>query len=58
MRRKSAPKPKSKTTPDDPKQSQRFIEAAKAAEADERPEVFEKAFRGVTRQKKALRKGG
>jgi hypothetical protein len=38
------PKPK----PDDPAQSKRFIETAKAVEASEDPEVFDKLFKRVT----------
>lgn len=37
------PKPK----PDDPEQYKRFRETAKAVEADEDPEAFERAFRKV-----------
>lgn len=33
--------------PDDPKQSQRFIDAAKEAEADESEEGADKAFKKV-----------
>ncbi|HEV8015842.1 MAG TPA: hypothetical protein VGP48_09930 [Stellaceae bacterium] len=38
------PKPK----PDDPAQSKRFIETAKAIGVDESPEAFERAFKKVT----------
>jgi hypothetical protein len=37
------PKPK----PDDPAQSERFIEAAKKAEADESPGAFERVFKKI-----------
>lgn len=33
--------------PDDPEQSKRFIEMAKALEADSSPEDFDRAFRKV-----------
>jgi hypothetical protein len=35
---------KPKPPPDDPEQSKRFIEAARAAETDESPEAFERVF--------------
>jgi hypothetical protein len=44
-----ATKPKPK--PDDPKQSKRFIEAAKEIEADEDPKAFERVFKRVARTK-------
>ncbi len=37
-----------KPKPDDPKQSERFIDAARKAEADESEEGAEKAFKKVT----------
>lgn len=42
-----------KPTPkhDDPEQSKRFIDAAKAAEADETDEGAEKAFKKIVRSK-------
>jgi hypothetical protein len=47
MPRKPAP------LPDDPEQSKRFIEAARAAGTDEDPEAFERAFeRVVVRSRK------
>ena len=33
--------------PDDPEQSQRFIDMAREVEADEDPKAFERAFRKV-----------
>jgi hypothetical protein len=44
MPRKSDAKPKQ----DDPKQSARFVETAKAIEASEDPKDFDKAFKKVT----------
>jgi hypothetical protein len=41
--------------PDDPEQSRRFIEAAKAAEADETEEGAERAFKKVTSPKAPAR---
>jgi hypothetical protein len=38
-------------------QSARFIEAAKKAEADERPEEFEKVLKKVAREKQPHRRG-
>lgn len=43
-----APKPK----PDDPAQSARFIEAAKALEVDETGEAFDKAFKRIVPEKR------
>lgn len=45
----------SKTKPkeDDPEQSKRFIEAAKAAEADETEEGADKAFKKIVPVKRA-----
>ena len=40
---------KEKSPPDDPAQSQRFINMAREVEADEDPEVFENAFSKVTK---------
>jgi hypothetical protein len=37
-----------KPKPDDPAQSKRFIEAAKAVGVDEDPKAFERAFKAVT----------
>jgi len=45
-------KPKPKPKQDDPEQSERFIKAAKDAEADETKEGAERAFQKVTTQKK------
>jgi hypothetical protein len=45
-----AKKPKPK--PDDKEQSQRFVETAKALEADESGKVFERAFKKVARPQK------
>jgi hypothetical protein len=42
---------KRKPDPDDPEQSKRFIETARNAEADERPEAFDDAFRQVTEKR-------
>ena len=42
-----------KLKPDDPAQSERFIETAKAVEADETREGAERAFRKVTRVAKS-----
>jgi hypothetical protein len=38
--------------PDDAEQSRRFVEAAKAAEADETPKGAEKAFKAVVKPRK------
>lgn len=38
--------------PDDPEQYKRFLEAAKAAEADETAKGADKAFRSVVKPKK------
>jgi hypothetical protein len=38
----------SRSKPDDPEQSKRFIEAARKAEADETEEGAERAFKKVT----------
>jgi hypothetical protein len=56
MRRKepelaTRPKPK----PDDPKQSARFIDAAKQAGVDESGEGFEKAFKKIVPEKRPSR---
>lgn len=48
-------KPTSK--PDDPAQSQRFVEAARKAEADETEEGAERAFNKVIHQKSEALKG-
>jgi hypothetical protein len=40
---------------DDPEQSKRFLEAAKAAEADETEKGAEKAFKSVVKPRKAKR---
>jgi hypothetical protein len=37
---------------DDPEQSRRFLEAAKAAEADETPKGADKAFKAVVKPRK------
>ena len=44
---------KSKPKHDDPKQSKRFIETAKAIGVDEDPKAFDKAFKKVASPKKA-----
>jgi hypothetical protein len=41
---------------DDPKQSERFIEAAKKAEADESEEGAQRAFKGVVSKPPKARK--
>lgn len=46
----TTPKPK----PDNAEQSQRFIETAKALEADKNPKAFEKALKIVVTPKKRL----
>jgi hypothetical protein len=43
---------KPKPPPDDPEQSKRFIEAARRAEVDEDPEVFDRAFQKVAKPKR------
>jgi hypothetical protein len=40
-------KPKPETTPDDPAESERFIDMALEVEADESPEAFDRAFKRV-----------
>jgi hypothetical protein len=45
MARKAKPKKKAPMTPAE--QHARFVEAAKKAEADERPEEFERVFKKV-----------
>ena len=40
-------KPKPKPKQDDPKQSKRFVETAKAIGADEDPKAFDKAFKKI-----------
>jgi hypothetical protein len=40
--------------PDDPEQSQRFIEAARAAGTDDSPEAFERVFKKVAGRKAAI----
>jgi hypothetical protein len=40
-----------KPKPDDPEQSKRFIETAKALESDETGEAFERAFKKVVSTK-------
>jgi hypothetical protein len=47
---------KPKATPDDPEQYQRFIEAARAAEADESPKAFDRAFKKIDPRKKSSAK--
>jgi hypothetical protein len=45
--------PKTKYRPqDDPEQSKRFLEAAKAAEADETAKAADKAFKSVVKPRK------
>jgi hypothetical protein len=48
---KHAPKPK----PDNPAQSQRFIDAAKEAGVDETGEGFDKAFKKIVPEKRAAK---
>ena len=48
---KRGPKPKDRPH-DDPEQSKRFLEAARAAEADETPKGAEKAFKAVVKPRK------
>jgi hypothetical protein len=36
--------------PDDPEESQRFIDTAREVEADESPEAFDRAFDKVTKK--------
>lgn len=43
---------KSKRKPDDPEQSNRFIEAAKTAETDESPKAFDRVFKKVVKPPK------
>jgi hypothetical protein len=45
---------KPKPPPDDPEQSKRFIEAARALGTDETGEAFERAFEKVARPKRPL----
>ena len=48
------PKPNPKERPqDDPEQSKRFLEGAKAAEADETAKGADKAFKAVVKPRKA-----
>ncbi len=47
----SEPKAQKPPEPDDPEQSQRFIDMAREVEADESPEAFERAFEKVVRPK-------
>lgn len=54
MARKSNPKPKGKAKApakrkDGPAQYKRFLEAAKAVEAETDPKAFDKAFKRVTK---------
>ncbi len=51
MAAKTAKKPKSRPQ-DDPEQSKRFLEAAKAAGADETEKGAERAFRQVAKPRK------
>jgi len=44
-----------KSKPDDPKQSKRFIDAARKAEADETEEGADKAFKKVAPSKRRSR---
>jgi hypothetical protein len=53
--RKPARKPAPK--PDDPEQSKRFLEAAKAAEADETAIGADKAFKAVVKPRKPTSAG-
>jgi hypothetical protein len=48
MPRKSSP------PPDDPEQSKRFIEAARAAGTDDSPKAFERVFEKVVGRKTAI----
>jgi hypothetical protein len=45
------PKPEPPANADDMEQSRRFIDMAREVEADEDPEVFERAFKRVTTPK-------
>jgi len=45
---------KRKPKPDDPEQSQRFIETAKAVEADETRKGADKAFKKVTKTPRSV----
>ncbi len=49
-KRKATAKPPAKRKPNDPAQYKRFLEAAKAVEADEKPQAFDKAFKRVTKR--------
>jgi hypothetical protein len=49
---------KSKRKADDPKQSKRFIEAAREAQADETKEGADRAFKKIASKKPIARKGG
>ena len=44
------PTPKQVRKPDDPEQYKRFLETAEEVEADDDPQVFDRAFKKVTRQ--------
>ncbi len=49
---------KPKPPPDDPTQSQRFIDMAREVEADEDPEAFKRAFEKVTFKPRTTRMAG
>ena len=49
MTHKHKPSPK----PDNPEQYRRFVETAREAEADERPDAMDRAFERVVKPKKA-----
>ncbi len=45
-----------KRTPDDPEQSERFLEAAKEAGADETAKGAERAFKAVVKPRRTIKK--
>jgi hypothetical protein len=49
--KRAAPTKTRKRTPDDPKQFERFVEAARKAEVDEDPEALDRAFAKVVTSK-------
>lgn len=49
---------KPKLKPDDPDQYKRFLETAKAVEADEDLEAFEKAFSNITKPRRTSKEAG
>ena len=48
--------PKKERKPDDPEQSKRFVDAAKAAEADESEAGADRAFKKVAKEAKPIRR--